>query len=132
MTDKAPPVTGTSSADEHGAPLPPGSPPLAISPPRVPEEERPVYVGHKAATTERIHRALTLDEVGPFWDRFRAGDVVECPADAGSLALNVDGNNAYRLVCCQCGTASSWFEAAPAGIRLRTVPPGPDEETADI
>jgi hypothetical protein len=75
---------------------------------------------------------LTLDDVGPLWDSFRAGNVVPCPGDAGSLALSVDGNNAYRLVCCRCGTASSWFEAAPAGIRLRTIPPGPDDDSADI
>ena len=80
----------------------------------------------------RIRNNLTFEEVGPLWDSFRAGNVVPCPGDSGPLALNVDGNNAYRLVCTRCGTASSWFEAAPAGIRLRTVPPGPDDESADI
>jgi hypothetical protein len=111
MTDKAPPVTAASPAD--GAEKPP--------------EERAAW-----AATPRIRTNLTIEEVSPLWDSFRTGAVVACPCDSGSLALSVDGNNSYRLVCTRCGTASSWFEAVPAGIRLRTIPPGPDDETADI
>jgi hypothetical protein len=111
MTDKAPPVTGASPAD--GAEKPP--------------ENRAAW-----AATPHARTNLTIEEVGPLWDSFRAGAVVACPCAFGSLALSVDGNNSYRLVCTRCGTASSWFEAVPAGIRLRTIPPGPDDETADI
>jgi hypothetical protein len=116
MNDKAPPVSGASSADGDGPPAAPKPAPEAASFPAPP----------------RVRTNLTLDEVGPLWDSFRMGGVVPCPCAFGSLALSVDGNNSYRLVCTRCGTASSWFEAAPAGIRLRTVPPGPDDEAADI
>lgn len=36
------------------------------------------------------------------------------------LALSVDAAvGTYRFVCTACGLASTWFEAAPAGLRLR-------------
>jgi hypothetical protein len=110
MIDKAPTGTGTSPGDGGG--------------------ERPRENGSPAGGRRRS--GLTLEELGPLWESFRTGGVVACPVEAGSLALSVDGNNAYRLVCTRCGTASSWFEAAPAGIRPRTVPPGPDDDSADI
>jgi hypothetical protein len=73
---------------------------------------------------------LSLEETGPLWDGFRAGDPVRCPQDTGPLALSVDGASAYRLVCTWCGTASSWFETVPTGIQVRTVtvPAPPNEE----
>jgi hypothetical protein len=108
MTDKAPPASPADGAEK-------------------PPENRGPF-----PATLRIRTNLTLEEVGPLWDSFRAGNVVPCPGDSGPLALSVDGNNSYRLVCTRCGTASSWFEAVPAGIRLRTIPPGPEDETADI
>jgi len=81
--------------------------------------------------TLRRRVALTLEETGPLWDSFRAGGVVRCPSDAGSLALSVDGASAYRLVCTQCGTASSWFEVVPAGLRDRVTPPPADDDPTD-
>jgi hypothetical protein len=109
MSDKGPTAPGASPGD--------GS-------------ERPRENGGGGGSRGR--GGLTLEELGPLWDSFRAGDVVACPSDSGSLALSVDGNNAYRLVCTRCGVASSWFEAVTAGIRPRTIPPGPDDEAADI
>jgi len=112
MSDKAsPPTPGASPADGAEKPR------EAVVPPPPPP---------------RVRGTLTFDEVAPLWEAFRGGAVVPCPGDAGSLALSVDGNNSYRFVCTLCGTASSWFEAAPAGIRLRTIPPGPEDETADL
>jgi hypothetical protein len=110
--------------DKASPPTPGGSPAAGAEKPR----EAPAPL----PAPPRPRGNLTFDEVGPLWEAFRAGDVVPCPADEGSLALSVDGNNSYRFVCTRCGTASSWFEAAPAGIRLRTIPPGPEDETADI
>jgi hypothetical protein len=81
--------------------------------------------------TVRRKGALTLEETAPLWVAFRAGGVVPCPSDGGSIALNVDGANAYRLVCTQCGTASSWFEAPPSGLRDRVMAPPPDEDPTD-
>ncbi len=110
MSDKAPPAPGPSPAE---SPSPIGT--------------RPTW---PVAAPRRT--SLTLDEVGPLWEAFRGGAPVSCICGNGTLALSVDGSNAYRLVCTRCGTASPWFEAAPAGIRLRTLPPpaddGPDDD----
>jgi hypothetical protein len=58
--------------------------------------------------------------VTALWDRFRAGEVVPCPADQRPMALSVDGSvGTYRLVCTHCGLATPWFEAGPNGVRLR-------------
>jgi hypothetical protein len=67
------------------------------------------------------------------WSHFRAGEVVRCPVDGSPLALAVDAAlGVYRFVCTKCGAASGWFEAGPAGIRLRGQAqghgPGPGEE----
>jgi hypothetical protein len=62
----------------------------------------------------------TAEDVTPYWERFRKGGVVPCPADGGPLALSVDGGaGIYRLVCTSCGLASPWFEAGPSGLRIR-------------
>ena len=62
----------------------------------------------------------TAGELPDVWTRFRAGEMVPCPVDAGALALAVDGAaGAYRFVCVQCGLASLWFEASPNGMHLR-------------
>jgi hypothetical protein len=59
-------------------------------------------------------------ELREIWSHFRAGDVVHCPIDGSPLALAVDAAiGVYRFVCTRCGAASAWFEAGPAGIRLR-------------
>ncbi|HEY1692346.1 MAG TPA: hypothetical protein VGG39_09295 [Polyangiaceae bacterium] len=62
----------------------------------------------------------TAEELGPVWDRFRKGGAVDCPNDAGPMALSVDAAaGVYRLVCTNCGFASPWFESGPGGIRMR-------------
>jgi hypothetical protein len=82
--------------------------------------------------TIRRRIALTLEEVGPLWEEFRAGGAPICPSNDGPLALSVDGANAYRLVCTQCGTASSWFEVVASGLRDRvTDPPVEKDPGAD-
>lgn len=93
--------------------------------------ESPVNSRSSFPPTVRRKIALSLEETRPLWDMFRAGGSVRCPSDAGSLALSVDGSSAYRLVCTQCGTASSWFEAAPAGLRDRATPPPADDDPTD-
>jgi hypothetical protein len=110
MDDKSAPVEGSPSAEKPAA-APDG---LSSFPPTV-----------------RRRAALTLDETGPLWDSFRNGGAVTCPSDGGSLALSVDGASAYRLVCTQCGTASSWFEVVSAGLRDRVNPPPADEDPTD-
>ncbi len=71
----------------------------------------------------------TADDIRPVWDRFRAGAMVMCPADAAPLALAVDGTiGNYRFVCTRCGLASPWFESGVGGLRVRshaTPTPGP-------
>jgi len=60
------------------------------------------------------------DELAETWEAFRSGAVVPCPADGAPLALSVDAAvGTYRFVCTRCGLASAWFEAGPAGLRLR-------------
>jgi hypothetical protein len=141
MNDKGPTVSGAASGEGGGAPAAPaprapeGADPLSdrATAPAPETRSTPVPIaGDSFPPAPRVRTNLTFEEVGPLWDSFRGGNVVACPCHAGALALSVDGNNAYRLVCTRCGTASSWFEAAPAGIRLRTIPPGPDDEAADI
>lgn len=62
----------------------------------------------------------SADELSRAWETFRSGGVVRCPADGSPLALSVDAAvGTYRLVCTLCGLASPWFEAGPAGLRLR-------------
>jgi hypothetical protein len=66
-------------------------------------------------------RMFGQEDVAALWKAYRAGGAVKCPRDAGSLALSVDGGSrAYRFVCTECGTSSSWFETAPSGIHVRT------------
>ena len=63
-------------------------------------------------------RTLSDEEVAQLWQVFTAGDVAPCPRDGAPVALSVDGSTkSYRLVCTRCGTASLWFETAPAGIQ---------------
>jgi hypothetical protein len=79
--------------------------------------------------TVRRRVMLTLEETTPLWDEFRSGGAPYCPLDRGALALSVDGANAYRLVCTQCGMASPWFEVIQAGglrDRMPGVPVGKD------
>ncbi|HEY8042569.1 MAG TPA: hypothetical protein VIF15_22360 [Polyangiaceae bacterium] len=73
------------------------------------------------------------EELRGVWDRFRAGEVVPCPADGAPLALAVDAAaGAYRFVCTKCGVASSWFESGPSGIHIRGYsPPGSSRGAAD-
>jgi hypothetical protein len=78
--------------------------------------------------TIRRRLALTLDETEPLWNHFRAGGAPRCPVDHGPIALSVDGGDAYRLVCTQCGTASSWFDVIGTSLRDRlTDAPGQRE-----
>lgn len=66
---------------------------------------------------------LSHAQVAHLWAIFRAGDVVACPRDGIGMALAVDGAaKAYRLVCTQCGLASSWFGTTPMGIVFRSRP----------
>lgn len=61
----------------------------------------------------------SADELGEAWAAFRAGRGVPCPVDGSPLALSVDASmGIYRFVCTQCGLASAWFEAGPAGLRV--------------
>jgi hypothetical protein len=62
----------------------------------------------------------TVEAIAPLWEVFRKGGVVDCPRDAGPMALSVDGMaTAYRLVCVKCGLATPWFEAKFAHIALK-------------
>ena len=62
----------------------------------------------------------TAEELAPYWERFRKGGSVPCPADGGPFALTVDAAaGVYRLVCTSCGLSSPWFESGPGGIRMR-------------
>jgi hypothetical protein len=122
--------------DEKGAPVRgPGAivPSVGGSVPKLAGQASPASDGLSTfPPTVRRRGALTLEETAPLWDAFRAGGVVLCPSDGGCIALNVDGANAYRLVCTQCGTASSWFEAPPSGhLRDRVLAPPPDEDPTD-
>ncbi len=66
---------------------------------------------------------LSHAEITQLWAKFRAGEVIACPRDAGGVALAVDGAaKAYRLVCTQCGLASPWFGTTPAGLVFRSPP----------
>jgi hypothetical protein len=98
MDDKGAPLDGTPPPEKAGA-TPDG---VSSFPP-----------------TLRRRVTLTLEETAPLWEEFRAGRAPSCPSDGGPLALSVDGANAYRLVCTQCGVASSWFEMMQSGLRDR-------------
>ncbi len=68
------------------------------------------------------------------WDRYRAGETAHCPRDGAGVALAVDAAaKTYRLVCTQCGLASSWFASGPSGLHFRTAAPtiGPGALTGD-
>lgn len=66
---------------------------------------------------------LSHAEIAQLWTKFRAGEVVQCPRDAGGMALAVDGAaKAYRLVCTQCGLASPWFGTSGNGLVFRSTP----------
>ncbi len=75
-----------------------------------------------AKPTDAPHAPFgTVEDLKEAWDRFRAGNVVYCPADQAPLALAVDGSaGAYRFVCTRCGLASPWFESGANGIRVRS------------
>jgi hypothetical protein len=127
MDDKSAPVGGTGpivpSSAGSASKATPAVPALPALPATDSMSTFPPTVRKKAG--------LSLEETSPLWDAFRAGKVVPCPNDGGSLALNVDGASAYRLVCTQCGTASSWFEAPPTGLRDRVLAPPQDEDPTD-
>jgi hypothetical protein len=73
------------------------------------------------STPESPH--LSHAEIAQLWAKFRAGEVICCPRDAGGMALAVDGAaKAYRLVCTQCGLASPWFGTTPSGLVFRSSP----------
>jgi hypothetical protein len=141
MSDKVSPVEGKSPVvglGELGKPTGPAQagdsaagPPAVQGAPQAPGPAGPSGGESAFPPTVRRRVALTLEDTKPLWDAFRAGAVVPCPSDGGSLALNVDGLNAYRLVCTQCGTASSWFEALPTGLRDRTTPAPAEEDPTD-
>jgi hypothetical protein len=66
-------------------------------------------------------RELSLEELLPRWDSFRAGAPITCPRDGGPVAIAVDATaQAYRMICVSCGAASPWFESRPTGIHVRT------------
>lgn len=72
-------------------------------------------------STERT-RTLSDEDAAKLWAEFRAGRVARCPRDLGAVALSVDGaSKSYRLVCTDCGNASLWFGATPAGIHVRNI-----------
>lgn len=66
---------------------------------------------------------LSHADIAQLWTKFRAGEVIQCPRDAGGMALAVDGAaKVYRLVCTQCGLASPWFGTTPSGLVFRSPP----------
>jgi hypothetical protein len=72
-------------------------------------------------SSETARGPISLDELGPLWDTFRAGKPVVCPREGGAVAVGVDATaHAYRLVCVRCGAATPWFESPPTGVRVRT------------
>jgi hypothetical protein len=74
---------------------------------------------------------LSLEETSALWRSFQDGNLAICPRDAAPLALSIDGSNAYRFVCTQCGTATIWFEVTPTGVQCRTMPPPPPPSDDD-
>lgn len=78
---------------------------------------------------------LSHAEITSLWAKFRTGEVIHCPRDAGyGMALAVDGAaKAYRLVCTKCGLASPWFGTTPTGLVFRSPPPtlGPNGSAGD-
>lgn len=70
---------------------------------------------------------LTEAEASRLWARFRQGEVVRCPRDAGNFAVAIDGAaKAYRLVCAQCGHSSPWFATTPSGLVFRGTASSPN------
>jgi hypothetical protein len=84
----------------------------------------------RASSRAPAPNALTLEELQPRWESFRACAPITCPRDGGPVAIAVDATaHAYRMVCVSCGAASAWFESRPTGIHVRTgtssMPAGP-------
>jgi hypothetical protein len=74
-----------------------------------------------AESMESAYGPISVEELGPLWDAFRAGKPVVCPREGGAVAVAVDATaHAYRLVCVRCGAATPWFESPITGVRVRT------------
>ena len=77
--------------------------------------------GDSAGDAATTHGPISLEELGPLWDTFRAGKPVICPREGGAVAVAVNATaHAYRMVCVRCGAATPWFESPPTGVRVRT------------
>lgn len=99
-------------------------PPIALEP-----SSKGGVMGETPRILPRHHQGdLPYEITVALWNRYRTGKSAMCPNDDMLLALSVDAGNAYRFVCTQCGTASAWFEAAPSGIQVRSIPPPIDND----